>query len=103
MTDYIVPAEISEAFAKKLQQIALKTHQVLGLRDLSRVDIKVDEKGNPFVLEANSIPGFTEFSLLPKAAKADGLSFDELCCELVSYALKRNSGVEQHGKKIKAK
>ena len=103
MTDYIVPAEISGTFAKKLQRIALKTHQVLGLRDLSRVDMKVDEKGNPFVLEANSIPGFTEFSLLPKAAKADGLSFDELCCKLVSYALKRNPEVGQYGKKIKTK
>ncbi len=90
MTDYLVPAPISAALSKKLQRIGLKTHRVLGLRDFSRVDIMVDRKGKPYVLEANSIPGFTELSLLPKAAKARGISFEALCEMLVGRAYQRS-------------
>ncbi|MSR76689.1 MAG: D-alanine--D-alanine ligase [Candidatus Omnitrophica bacterium] len=103
MTDYIVPAEISVSFARKLQNIATRTHKALGLRDLSRIDLKVDRAGNPFVLEANSIPGFTEFSLLPKAAKACGLSFEALCCRLVSLAIRRKPLTSHRVKKVKTK
>lgn len=89
MTEYVVPAEISKPFAAKLQKIALKAHRVLGLRDFSRVDIMADENETPYVLEVNSIPGFTELSLLPKAAKAAGLSFEALCERLIDCACKR--------------
>ncbi len=89
MTKYEVPAKIPKKLASKMRKIALKVHKSLGLRDFSRVDIMVDRKGNPFVLEANSIPGFTELSLLPKAAQAAGISFEELCARLVGFALKR--------------
>jgi D-alanine-D-alanine ligase len=89
MTDYEVPASISKKLSERLQKIAISVHQALGLRDFSRVDIMVDEKERPYVLEANSIPGFTELSLLPKAAKAEGISFEELCYRLVEAAYKR--------------
>jgi D-alanine-D-alanine ligase len=89
MTDYQVPAKISRSLWIKLQRLALKVHKILGLRDLSRIDIMVDKQGRPFVLEANSIPGFTEFSLLPKAAKVSGLSFEDLCSLLVGWAYQR--------------
>jgi D-alanine-D-alanine ligase len=49
----------------------------------------VDRKGRPYVLEANSIPGFTELSLLPKAAKAAGYSFENVCAKLVAWAYER--------------
>lgn len=89
MTNYLVPAPISRRLTAKLQKIALTVHRALGLRDFSRVDFMVDEKERPYVLEANSIPGFTELSLLPKAARAAGISFEGLCSQLVQMALKR--------------
>ena len=89
MTEYLVPAKISAALRKKMQRIALRVHQVLGLRDFSRVDIMVDKQNRPYVLEANSIPGFTELSLLPKAAKAAGYPFETVCAQLVTWAYER--------------
>lgn len=91
MTEYQVPARIPAEAAKKLQTLGLKVHKALGLRDFSRVDIMMDGKGRPYVLEANSIPGFTELSLLPKAARAAGISFEDLCSKLVYYAVVRHS------------
>ena len=89
LTDYLVPAPISHEMAQRLQSIALQAHSALGLRDMSRADFKVDEHGNPFILEVNSIPGFTETSLLPKAAEFIGISFTELCLRLVELARRR--------------
>lgn len=88
MAKYFVPAEISEENSHKAQEIALAVHNILGLRDLSRVDIILQED-RPYVLEANAIPGFTESSLLPKAARAAGLEFPDLCVELIRIALAR--------------
>ncbi|MBN1689239.1 MAG: D-alanine--D-alanine ligase [Candidatus Omnitrophica bacterium] len=92
MTEYLVPAPISRCLAQKLQKIALKTHRLLRLRHLSRIDFMVDGKGLVYVLEANAIPGFTELSLLPKAAKLSGLSFEKLCCTLVEWAHEKRNG-----------
>lgn len=105
MTEYRVPAPIAEKFSKKLKQMAILVHRTLGLRDFSRVDIMMNSKGQPFVLEANTIPGFTELSLLPKAARAAGISFQELCYKLIEAAWKRRQkGREFHnGKKKKTK
>ncbi len=97
MTEYKVPARIPKSLAAKLQRIAIAVHKVLGLRDISRIDMMVDRSGNPYVLEANSIPGFTELSLLPKAARAAGIPFDVLCSELVCRAVRRKE--REHGKK----
>lgn len=90
MTEYLVPAPIQQKLAKRLQRVALAVHRALGLRDFSRVDLMVDEKQRPYVLEANSIPGFTELSLLPKAARAAGISFENLCYQLVRMAFERS-------------
>lgn len=95
MTKYLVPAPISKKLSSKLQRLAKRTHEALGLRDFSRVDFRVDESGRPYVLEANSIPGFTELSLLPKAAKACGISFEELCSTLVKWAYKRKGSLKK--------
>lgn len=90
MTQYIVPAKIPVSMARKMQRLALRTHRALGLRDLSRVDLMADQKGKLYILEANSIPGFTEFSLLPKAARCAGISFEDLCATIVGFAAKRS-------------
>ena len=75
-----------------MQKLAFRVHQVLGLRDFSRVDIVTDPRGEPFILEANTIPGFTELSLLPKAAREAGISFEGLCRRLVGMAWRRRNG-----------
>ena len=90
MTEYLVPAPIPLAWKRRFQEVAVRVHEVLGLRDFSRVDLVADSEGQPFVLEANTIPGFTELSLLPKAAREAGISFEELCLKLVEMAWRRN-------------
>ena len=93
MTTYEVPAKIPAQVAKKIQAIAYRVYRGLGLKGFSRVDVMLDRKNRPFVLEVNSIPGLTEFSLLPKAARAVGISFEELCLRVLWDAY------EQKGKK----
>ncbi len=96
MTEYLIPAPVESAAAKEIQNIALRAHRALGLRDFSRVDFMLDGGNRPFVLEVNTIPGFTETSLLPKAAKEAGLEFSELCLTLLQLAKERCLA---HGKK----
>ena len=88
-TQYVCPARILDEQAAKLRELALASHRALGCRDMSRTDILVDRQGEPWVLEVNTIPGFTDHSLLPKAAAAAGVGFEELCVRLVHLALAR--------------
>jgi len=87
LTEYIVPAEIEESIYKKCQDIGLRAHKALSARSFSRVDIILNEKIGPVVLEVNTIPGLTETSLLPKAAKAVGICFEDLCIKILESAL----------------
>lgn len=89
MTEYRVPASIDETVVKKVQAAALKTHQLLGCFGCSRVDIILAKDNSPYVLELNSIPGFTPTSLLPKAAKSAGIEFNELCLRLIELAYEK--------------
>ena len=91
LTDYLIPAPIDKRLEKKLKVLALRAHHALGLRHLSRVDFRLDFENQPYVLEVNSIPGFTETSLLPKAARAIGIDFAHLCLSLLNMANKRSS------------
>ncbi|NOY77448.1 MAG: D-alanine--D-alanine ligase [Calditrichaeota bacterium] len=87
MTTYEVPANISETLRDQLQDMALRAHRSLGCRQYSRVDFRVDEQDNPFCLEVNTLPGMTKTSLVPKAAKAFGLSFPQLIQRIVDLAV----------------
>ena len=87
-TQYLVPAPIREGEKALAQSLGLRSHEVLGCRSFSRTDMILDETGNIFVLEVNTIPGMTERSLLPKAAAAVGVSFGKLCVKLIEDALK---------------
>ena len=89
-TDFVVPAELQEEKSAQIKQIALKAHKVLGCSGMSRADMKLDSKLNPYVLEINTIPGLTETSLLPKATQAAGISFMELCLRLLDLAIKKH-------------
>ena len=71
--------------------MALKLHRTLGLEVYSRTDFILDGEGNPWCLEVNSLPGMTANSLVPKEARAIGMTYNQLCEEIVqqSYRLKR--------------
>lgn len=85
----IFPAEIPNELAERCRDLALRTHHCLKLRDMSRIDFRLDESGDVFCLEANTLPGMTRTSLLPQSAAASGLSFADLCRLLVEMALDR--------------
>lgn len=89
MTEYIVPAKIEDKVISDLGQIALMAHKVLGCHGCSRVDVILHKDNMPFILEVNTIPGFTQTSLLPKAAKAAGIGFTQLCIKLVQLAYEK--------------
>lgn len=89
MTEYIVPAQIPKAFLHKAENAALAAYNLLGCRGCSRVDLIIDERGEPFILELNTIPGFTQTSLLPKAARCAGIEFAGLCVELIKLAYEK--------------
>jgi D-alanine-D-alanine ligase len=86
MTDYVVPAKLEDEISKKIQDTGLSAHKLLGCFGCSRVDMILSQDNIPFVLEVNTIPGFTQTSLLPKAAKIVGIEFAQLCIKLIQLA-----------------
>ncbi|MFH1856253.1 MAG: D-alanine--D-alanine ligase [Candidatus Omnitrophota bacterium] len=91
LTEYLVPAPLDFKTTKLCQETALKAHRALGLSCFSRIDMILKDDKTPVVLEANSIPGMTTLSLLPKAALEGGLSFCELCIKIIESALDKKS------------
>lgn len=89
-SQHICPAPLSEEDTKRAQELALKAHQVLGCRGVSRTDLLQDETGKFWVLETNTLPGMTATSLLPDAAKVKGISFEQLCSDMIFDALLEN-------------
>lgn len=86
-TDYYVPARLDDAVMAEVVRLAAEVHRLLGCRHVSRVDMVVGADGVPQVLEVNTSPGMTETSLLPMAAEAVGISFQELVELLARAAL----------------
>ena len=90
-SEYFCPADLDLETTMAVQAAALAAHRSLGVEVYSRVDVLLDSQNRPFVLEANTIPGMTETSLLPKAAAAIGISFPELCKTIAEISLKLRS------------
>ena len=90
-SEYVCPADLDLETTMAVQAAALAAHRSLGIEIYSRVDVLLDSANRPFVLEANTIPGMTETSLLPKAAAAAGISFPELCKTIAELSLKLRS------------
>jgi D-alanine-D-alanine ligase len=88
-TDFICPAELPDGVAEQAKELALRTYRLLGCSAFGRVDLMLDREGELTVLELNPIPGLTETSLLPQAAEAAGISFDELVGRIVELAAPR--------------
>ncbi len=85
-TDYICPADFDENMEEFIQGMAVLAHDVLGCSGATRVDFRVDDDGQVFCLELNTIPGLTSLSLLPTAAKEKGANFNFLCYLMVKSA-----------------
>jgi D-alanine-D-alanine ligase len=85
---HLLPARLSPAVQRQAQEMAVGAFHVLGCRHVGRVDLLVDRRGHPTLLEVNTLPGMTDTSLLPEAARAVGLDFDALVLTLLDLALR---------------
>jgi len=85
LTQYIVPAKLDYELELEIKKLSLKVHSSIGCYGVSRVDLILDEKNNPYILEINTMPGMTETSLVPKAAAAVGISFEKLVEIILNY------------------
>ena len=100
-TSYLFDVDLPKETYAEIQSLGLVAHRGLGCRDLSRVDLRMDGDGRLYVLEVNTIPGFTATSLVPKAAKRAGLEFGELCLKLVRMAWSRRESTGVAGGAMK--
>jgi len=85
----VVPASLGDRFTKVIQDISVKTHQILGCWGFSRVDILLTEEGTPYVLETNTLPGMTPHSAMYKSAAVIGLDFPHLVEKMLFSAFDR--------------
>jgi D-alanine-D-alanine ligase len=95
LTEYILPPEINGETYERAKETALSAHIALGCRGATRVDLRIDGEGNPYVLEVNTIPGMTETSLLPKIAGLAGLDFPALIEEMFRSVLDESKEKEE--------
>ena len=84
----ICPAPVPEEIEKRLGETALKVHRLLGLSAYSRSDFILDEKGDIYFLEINTLPGMTPTSLVPQEAEAVGIDYPTLCQTIIDIALR---------------
>ncbi|MFN3966629.1 MAG: D-alanine--D-alanine ligase [Endomicrobiia bacterium] len=84
---HIIPARIDSKTTKLLQEMALKAFDALGCKAVGRVDFRLNKNEKPYILEINTIPGMTETSLLPEAAKERGYSFLETVLKIIEHSI----------------
>ncbi|MBP9929814.1 MAG: D-alanine--D-alanine ligase [Rhodoferax sp.] len=86
-TQYLVPCGLPQGEEQAIQALALRAYQVLGCRGWGRVDVMIDaDTRQPSLLEINTSPGMTSHSLVPMSARAAGLSYEDLCLQLLQHA-----------------
>jgi D-alanine-D-alanine ligase len=85
-TRYLIPAGLTKTREREVQALCLKAFRSLGCRGWGRVDLMLDRRGRPYLLEINTSPGMTDHSLVPMAARAVGLSYDDLCVKILQLA-----------------
>ena len=96
-TEYLCPCGLTEGKEAQIQTEALQAFKAIGCEGWGRVDFLMDADGNHFFLELNTNPGMTDHSLVPMAAKAAGLSFDELVMKILSMTIEINADTENVG------
>ena len=89
--EYGIPCGLDEAEEKSLQDLCTRAFQAVGASGWGRIDAMQDEQGNFWLLEVNTVPGMTSHSLVPKAAKAVGYSFDDLCIAILEQTLAKET------------
>jgi D-alanine-D-alanine ligase len=92
--EHVCPAKIEAKLTRKIQDLALRAYRSIGLQVYARVDVLLPENAEPSVLEVNTIPGMTEASLLPEAAAAAGIKYDELCLRIIELSCARREGAK---------
>jgi D-alanine-D-alanine ligase len=93
MSEYLFDIDFSQDVLENVRVLSVRAHQSLGCRDFSCVDWMIDARTHePYALEVNTIPGFTDHSLLPKAAARAGLSFAGLCQRIIELTCQRMPG-----------
>jgi D-alanine-D-alanine ligase len=99
------PAKLSSALRKKIKEISLHTYQILECRDYARVDIRLDAKGSPFVLEINANPDISPDAGMTRSAKIAGFSYPEFIGQIVEHALSRSvySPISRRHRKVSIK
>ena len=85
-TRYLIPSGLSKKKENQLQALCLKAFHALGCHGWGRVDLMLDRRGRPYLLEINTSPGMTGHSLVPMAARAVGLSYADLCIRILELA-----------------
>ena len=85
-TRYLIPCGLSKTKEEQLQALSLRAFHALGCRGWGRVDLMLDKRGKPYLLEVNTSPGMTDHSLVPMAARAVGISYEELCVKVLEMA-----------------
>jgi len=88
-SQHIIPPQLSEKNIKKANKIAEKVYKITKCSGFARMEMMIDKKGTPYILDVNTIPGMTETSLLPDAAKYKGISFEDLCEKILNYAIEK--------------
>jgi len=91
-TRYHCPAGLSEQDEQRFRALCLEAFEAIGGKGWGRVDLLTDESGEPWLLEANTVPGMTDHSLVPMAARAAGIDFDELVWRILRGSLERDHG-----------
>ncbi|MBI1798353.1 MAG: D-alanine--D-alanine ligase [Candidatus Eisenbacteria bacterium] len=86
-SEYFCPADLPAETAARVRALGVEAARVLGCRGVSRVDFRLGSDGVPYCLEVNTVPGMTPTSLVPMAAKAAGLSYDQLVARMLELAL----------------
>ena len=94
-TEYVVEPRLAPAVEQAVKEAGAATYRCLGCAGAARVDLRLDEANAPWVLEINTIPGMTATSLLPKAARAVGIEFPQLCEMMIADALERRGAMQK--------
>jgi len=100
--EYICPAKIPNSLSKVIQELSVKVYKAVGCRDFGRIDFRVDESGNPYVLEINPLPSLDEedvFNIFPNVL---GSNYDETLNKVVDFALERYGLMDEDSKLIQS-
>jgi len=91
VTEFLVPAPLPETTTRHVQEVALAAHRALGCSGFSRIDLRLHTDGTPYVLEANTLPGMTKMSDLPRAAAAIDIPFKRLVALMLESAIRKEA------------